>query len=283
MSKLQITKFFTSTLLLLLCLHNKIPNQTFATPSSISTPTSSVQNYDSLHRPNLTEYMIKRNELIKKQFDASFESDVILNNREKLANKIIMKLKSNEIANGLLYPSNFTPSQHFFDVMDKIDDSKLYQIIQHMPKGGVLHAHATSICDPDCIIKFTYYKHLWQCNHTYNGIVRFRFKVEKPTERLLNDEDACVWSLVADERQKMGAEIYDKTIRTLFTLVTERPKETYKDINKVWKKFSNILDLTRSIVTYAPVWKEYYKQALRNYYSDGVQYLEIRGGSINEV
>lgn len=249
---------------------------------NISAALSVSNDVNDAHLPLLDEYMHQRYELINAQLDTSFESDVILNHQEQLANIIVMKLKAKEIQAGLTYPSNFTPSRHLFDVMDEIETSQLFQVIQHMPKGGVLHAHSSSICSPDCLIRFTYYDHLWQCYHTYNGVMMFRFKDERPTETPSRSDD-CHWSLVADERQKMGAELYDKTIRTLFTLVTDRPKEMYKDINMVWRKFSNILDLTRSIVTYAPVWKEYYKQALRNYYADGVQYLEVRGGSINEV
>lgn len=233
-------------------------------------------------RPSLDEYMLQRQDLIKTQFAMGFEGGVILNHREQLANKIIMQLKTDEIQIGLAYPSNFTPARHLFEVMDEIEASQLFQIIKQMPKGGALHAHASAICGPDCLVRFTYYDHMWQCNHTDNGIVRFRFKQERPTETILGSED-CVWSLVADVRHEMGAALYDKTIRTLFTLVTDRPRETYSDLNMIWRKFSNILDLTGSIIKYAPLLKEYYKQALRNFYADGVQYVELRGGTINEV
>lgn len=226
--------------------------------------------------------MLQRHDLIKTQFDASFESGVILNRQEQLANKIIMQLKAEEIRTGIASPSNFTPSRHLLDVMDEIETSELFQIIRHMPKGGVLHAHASAVCGPDCLVRFTYYDHMWQCNHTDNGIVQFRFKEERPTETRSGD-DACVWSLVADVRRKMGAELYDNTIRSFFTLVTDQPQETFKDMSQIWRKFSKILDLSGSIIKYAPVLKEYYKQTLRNYYADGVQYVELRGGSINEV
>lgn len=232
-------------------------------------------------RPTMEEYMKTRDALVKKQYASSFENDVALNDRERLANQIIMNLKSKAIQQGIDDPSSFTPSRHIFNVMDQMEASPLFQIIQKMPKGGVLHAHDTALCSPDYIVNLTYWKHLWQCtNNRTSDIVAFRFSTENPetvSSTTTSDSQPCTWMRVADARKLIGAKEYDEYVRSLFTLYTDTPQTTYKDINVIWAKFQDIFDLLLPIVTYGPVWREYFKQALRELYSDGVQYLEFRG------
>lgn len=231
-------------------------------------------------RPTMNEYLAERDALVKKQYASSFENDVVLNDRELLANEIIMKLKKKAIQQGLDDPSTFTPSRHIFNVMDQMEAAPLFQIIQKMPKGGVLHAHDTALCGSDYIVNITYRENLWQCtdNHT-DDIVEFKFSIENPASLSISSSSdlSCNWMLVSEARKLIGEERYDKYVRSLFTLFTDTPQTTYKDINVIWSKFQDIFDLLLPIVTYEPVWKEYFKQALRELYNDGVQYLEFRG------
>lgn len=83
------------------------------------------------------------------------------------------------------------------------------------------------------------------------------------------------WCLVRDARYRIGAKIYDEHVRSLFTLY---PRQQYKDVNDVWicfqKKFTNL----KPILSYMPVRIAYFKQALKEFHEDGVQYVEIRAG-----
>lgn len=150
--------------------------------------------------------------------------------------------------------------------------------------GGILHAHDTAICSTDYVVSLTYWPNLWQ-RTTNNGkkVKEFRFSRQKPDESLSNDIDPQ-WRLVKDVRDEMGASKYDHEIRKLFTLVdkTVDPRIQFKDINDVWTQFLAIFTRLATIVTYAPVWKAFYKNALKEMQQDGVQYLEL-GGNLPKV
>lgn len=222
-------------------------------------------------RPSYEQYIASRESICKAESINNFESDVKLNPKEERANAVIMAAKNAELDDGLKHPQNFSPSRHFFEAIDKINRSKLFKIIRKMPKGGILHAHDTALCSTDYLVSLTYREHLWQCNDGNNKIVSFKFSTNVPEH-----VDGCSWLRVADERERVGRVEYDAYIRSNFTLVTNDPHVKFNDINAVWNEFMGLFIRFEPLVTYAPVFKDYYKQALKEMLQDGVQYLELR-------
>lgn len=245
-----------------------------------------------ISRQSFDDYYKDRKQFIDNEIDQSFGMDTKLNENEKLANNIIMIAKEAEYQNGFLNPYSFNPSRHIFEVLDAIKQSKLFQIIQRMPKGGILHAHDTALCSTDFVVSLTYWPQLWQRTASDNNeILEFKFSRQQPsteqwhsTNRTIADGDngnhtKMVWRLVSDVRADIGPSNYDEYVRTLFTLFNKNvnPKIQFRDINDVWNRFMNIFGYLHPIVSYAPAWKAYYKHAMKEMLADGVQYLEFRG------
>lgn len=224
-------------------------------------------------RPTYQEYLTQRKSLADDERKSCFGSDVQLNANEIRANDVIMRVKAHELREGHINPSTFNPSHHLFEVLDNVKNSELFKILRKMPKGGILHAHDTGLCSANYLVQLTYEPNLWQCDKD-NKIVQFLFSPDKPSQR-----NNCEWNLVSEVRLRAGKENYDTKIRKLFTLFDRdvNPKIQFNDINAVWQRFMGLFGTVGPIVTYAPVWKAYYKQALREMYEDGVQYLEFRG------
>lgn len=222
-------------------------------------------------RPNIREYNVTREKLLNEHLHRGLGFDEVLNDQEEKLNEILMNYKEAELMKGLKNPNDFAPARHVFDVLDEVKKSPLFQLLKKMPKGAVLHAHDTALTSTDYVLSLTYWPNLWQCGDIKSH-PQFIFASKKP-----KSVDGCEWSLVADEREKMGKIEYDKHARKLFTLLVENPVDTYKDINTVWNAFMNIFMSLGPIVTYAPVWKDYYYNALKEFYEDGVQLLEFRG------
>lgn len=225
----------------------------------------------------INDYFKDREDLLNYEKNMSYAADVKLNDNEQLANKIIMDAK--EIDYNIENPYTYYPSRHIFEVMDKIKQSKLFQIIQKMPKGGILHAHDVAVCSTDYIVTLTYTENLWQrANNNSTKVMEFLFSRQQPNSPHANGQDSQ-WRLVKDVRAEMGASKYDQEIRKLFTLFDKNvdPRIQFKDINAVWNHFMAIFLRISPIVTYAPLWKAYYKHALKELQQDGVQYLELRG------
>lgn len=221
-------------------------------------------------RPSYEQYIASRASVFNAEDADNFESDVQLSPKEQRANAVIMAAKNAELDDGFKNPQNFAPSRYFFEVLDKINKSKLFKIIRQMPKGGILHAHDTALCSTDYLVSLTYRENLWQCNDNNNAIVGFKFARSTP-----DPVDGCKWLKVADERERVGRVDYDAHIRSNFTLNTNSTRN-FSDINDVWNEFMGLFIRFEPLVTYAPVFKDYYKQALKEMLQDGVQYLELR-------
>lgn len=232
-------------------------------------------------RPSLDDYHAIRNKFIDSEENFGFGSDIQLNAKEQKANEIIMAAKQAEYAESIAAPSKFLPSRHIFETFAAIQQSKLFQIVQAMPKGGILHAHDTALCSADYIVSLTYWPHLWQFSHANGtGVLEFLFSFDRPTSSYYKvDELLYGWRRVSDVRAEMGPERYDKYARSLFTLYddsVEYSKAQFGDANEVWRKFEDLFDHDINLLRYAPIWKDSYKQAFKEVYADGVQYLEVR-------
>lgn len=224
----------------------------------------------NLPSKNINEYNRMRLELIERNQARGLGFDEPLSNDEWKLNKIIMDFKRSELDEGFLDPLAFSAAQHHFEVIDKVKNSPLFQILKRMPKGAVLHAHDTALASSDFVVTLTYRDNLWQCGSAPD-IKRFLFSVQRPSSI------DCTWYLVADERRRLGTANYDKVVKRFFTLFVENPSQVYPNINYIWAKFEDIFVKLGPIVTYVPVWKAYFYQSLLEFYQDGVTVLEFRG------
>ncbi|XP_064541325.1 adenosine deaminase 2 [Drosophila montana] len=223
------------------------------------------------NRPSPDTYKTMRNALFRYEESRALGYDIELNTRELQANATIMEAKLAEIEQGEITPHLFKPSQHIFDVLEAINNTKLFQLLQHMPKGAVLHAHDTALCSTKAILELTYYDNLWICQQAGDlSASALRFAKEKPTALT---EDNCDWSLLSEVRTKYGADRVDTYLGERLTLY---PTTDFQDINAAWSRFMEIFGLLDGLLMYAPVWGDYYYKALQEFLADGVQYLEFR-------
>uniref|UniRef100_U5ESN9 Adenosine deaminase n=1 Tax=Corethrella appendiculata TaxID=1370023 RepID=U5ESN9_9DIPT len=240
-------------------------------PQSDIIPTE--MNNSHVRRPLAEEYNETRENFFRDQLSRELGYDVKLSADEQKVNNFIMKLKRDEIEKGIQTPFQFLPSRHIFEVLQQINSSKLFKFIRKLPKGGILHAHDTALCSADYIVTLLRRDNLWQCGE-FDAKVRPQFKFSQNEPIAVN---GCQWKKVSEIRTRLGDSEYDRLARKLFTLYSDDPRNTFKDINDVWRTFMNIFTTLDPIVTYAPVFKDYYYQALKELYEDGVTYLEFRG------
>ncbi|XP_058461402.1 adenosine deaminase AGSA-like [Malaya genurostris] len=224
-------------------------------------------------RTSFEEFQALRAEFINQEDSRALGSDIVLTEDEIKVNNHIMKLKKAELDAGFKTPSDFAPSRHFFQVLDKIKASPLFQLIQKMPKGAILHAHDTAIGSLEIIVKATHKDHLWQNgDFDRSNPPLFKFSKSKP-----DAVDGCEWRSVSAIRREIGNEGYDQNIRRAFSLYNEDPLNAYHCINHIWGTFAKIFISLEPIVTYRPIWEEYFYQSLVQLHADNVSHLEFRG------
>lgn len=220
---------------------------------------------------NKDQYIKNRNELINVDRSRSLGYDIMLTERELEANNIIMTIKHEEMDRGFVDPHNYTPSHHIFNRFDQISNSKLFQILKKLPKGGILHTHDGELLNSQFFVEITYRDNVWECRNSSTSSF-LKFSLLQPVV-----EPNCKWLSVKDERDRLGNKTYDSLIIKNFDFYTENPYVEYPNNDVAWVKFFQIFKSYEGLLSYRPVWEEYFRKALKGILADGVQYVEIRG------
>jgi len=225
----------------------------------------------SLRKLTPTAFKTLRQAIAKAEHLGTMGQMIRLNDREQEANKVIMAVKKKEISKGILDPTKFTPGQHIFKTLTEIRKSPIFNLIKKMPKGGVLHAHDTALCSTEYLISLTYRENLWICTADEGcKAIAFRFSKEKPTQKPM---EKCNWEPMADFRERRGEDNVTQYLRRRFSMY---PFSKFISNNQAWAHFMGIFILLDGLLCHAPIWAEYYYNALKEFSEDGVQYLELR-------
>ncbi|KAL5291938.1 CECR1.2 family protein [Megaselia abdita] len=207
-----------------------------------------------------------RGTLLSKEFYRSTGHNVTLDENEKIVNKIMMDLKYEEIRQGYLHPDNWVTSNPLSEVLDAINKSKLFGMIQSMPKGGILHAHDAALGSTKTFIKLTYAPHTWICFVDEDSVL-FAFAKDYP-----KDKCSGKWKLM--ETLRKAGNFSDESLIGKFSIQTK----TFENTKEVWKHFIKTFVNTDNLMEYKPNFEEYVRSFLKECLDDGVQYMEIRSG-----
>lgn len=222
-------------------------------------------------KTRLEDFNNERKRIIAAEAAMAVGSEIILTEKEKKLNKILMKRKYSELDYWVLNPHHFNFSKHYFHYRDDIKNSKVYNIIRRMPKGGVLHLHTTLMMDAEYIVQLTYEDHLYACFE--NGWIGWMFSRTVP-----NNECSNTWKLIRDVRQAEGAEVVDNMIMKHFSMYTLDENFLNADVNSLWNTFHHVHKSTKSLLLYRPIFEKFLYDGFTKFFNDGVLFLELRYG-----
>ncbi|XP_023315104.1 adenosine deaminase 2-like [Trichogramma pretiosum] len=210
-------------------------------------------------------YLAERQSLIQEEKKLQFGHDIVLSDAEARANLCLMRAKTEEINNGLRHPDEFLPAQNFLRARESIEESKVFRLLQRMPKGGLFHAHSTALRSVDELMKYLDDPDLYICFRANDKIV-FRFAAAAP-----EDTAQCAgWQLLRGLRRRN--KYIDEEIRDQLLLDIDEST----DINAVWDSFENVFDVISGIVKFRPIFEKYLYESMQELYDDGVMFMEIR-------
>ncbi|XP_059176306.1 adenosine deaminase AGSA-like isoform X2 [Physella acuta] len=217
-------------------------------------------------------YLNARQSFIESEASMRVGAGQVLNAKEEKVNRYLMQLKNAAVQESITSTIPYPPAVSFFKSKDWIDNSTIYDIIKLMPKGGVLHLHDGAMTSLNWTVKtLTYLPNLYTKKDNDRFSTRlFNFSVTSP---------GSDWDLVSDLRQKSGnVEQFDEMLMDEISIKVTDPFISYPSINDVWQKFNCYFNSMFGLIHNLPNIKLYVEQALKEFYSDGVQYMEFRSG-----
>ncbi|XP_061773958.1 adenosine deaminase 2-A [Nerophis ophidion] len=210
-----------------------------------------------------------REALIQQEASQQTGGQVVLTDLEKLLDARLFKMKQEEMRK-----VHFPPSMHFFQARQFIRSSPIFNLLQKMPKGGALHVHDLAMGDHEWLVKnVTYRPNCYMCV-TDKRSLSFIFSSGSPEP----SPNCSAWMLLENLRKKMGdVTDLDNSILANLTLFTDgNPAALYPNQDVVWEKFDLAFNAARGLITYAPVFRDYYYHGLKQFYTDNVMYVELR-------
>lgn len=210
-----------------------------------------------------------RDALIHQEISSQTGGQIVLTDAEQRLDELLFKMKQKEVER-----EDFPPSMHFFKAKPLIRNSPIFSVLQKMPKGGALHVHDFSMASVEWLVKNgTYRPHCYMC-FTDKQSVRFIFSSQLPKAL----PQCSPWMLLEKLRAEMvNTTDLDNSIMGNLTIFTDQDPETmYPSQDFVWDRFERAFLALWGLVTYAPVFRDYYYQGLTEFYMDNVMYLELR-------
>ncbi|XP_033940679.1 adenosine deaminase 2-A [Pseudochaenichthys georgianus] len=210
-----------------------------------------------------------REALIQLEVSMQTGGQVVLTDAEKRLDALLFKMKQEEVSR-----ADFPPAMHFFRARDVISTSPIFKLLQKMPKGGALHVHDFAMVEVEWLVKnATYRPHCYMC-FTDNHSIRFIFSARPPAAL----PHCSPWTLLENLRAKMvNSTELDNSLMANMTLFTDQdPELVYPSQDVIWKTFEQCFRALWGLVTYAPVFRDYYYQGLSQFYRDNVMYMEVR-------
>ncbi|XP_022605651.1 adenosine deaminase 2-A-like isoform X1 [Seriola dumerili] len=211
----------------------------------------------------------QREALIKLEISMQTGGQLVLTDAEQRLDSVLFKMKQKEIVG-----PDCPPAMHFFKARHLIKTSPIFSLLQKMPKGGALHVHDFSMVNVEWLVKnVTYRPHCYMC-FTDSQSIRFIFSSQWPKPL----PHCSPWILLENLRAKMiNTTDLDNSIMGNLTLFTDQDPETvYPSQDVVWDRFEQSFLAVWGLVTYAPVFRDYYYQGLTEFYMDNIMYLELR-------
>lgn len=169
---------------------------------------------------------------------------------------------------------NWSLFRSFTSTKAELQKEDLYAIFKKMPKGGLVHVHATAAGDVDWLISFALsmpecFVYWSEENASYTpGQLAF-----------FPDGNIPPGWLPIQELAHSDPDLKTK----LFRLYTLGPED--ENLPDLWIEFEKIFKRVGAFIYYKPVFISYFKNSLESLASEGIQFVELRtslGKILNE-
>jgi len=221
---------------------------------------------------NFDDYMNERNKIVQKDSTYSFSSDIQLSSDELMLDTQLSALRKTMTAT-YLKDSFFPPSRYYYKSKDTIQNNTLYNLVQQMPKGGLMHIHTSSTCDP-----------MWIVDKSMTREDCYICTNESGADLLVNgDTRHYVYGALTFRKEARTSGDFKPaksgvlTRDAIYKLLTFNVKDN-DDSTDIWGEFGNCFSRVSEFICYEPIFEEYYTHAFTTLIEDNIQFVELRAG-----
>lgn len=174
---------------------------------------------------------------------------------------------------------------------DRMEKSKLWNIVRKMPKGTLLHCHLEAMLDLDWVLAEAF---------VTDGIcIRSDAPLSSAQARLKTGfsftyskanakSDVSIWSdeyaadtqvplvTAADNFPDGGRKGFIEWIRMRTSITPEEHLNHHEGPNEVWRKFMSCFPILGSIIYYEPVFRKFIRKMCHQLLEDGTFYVDLR-------
>ncbi|KAK7419346.1 hypothetical protein QQZ08_010879 [Neonectria magnoliae] len=260
------------------------------------------QEIPSLSDPFLQKYLSGRDNLITQEktarSDTSFKASL-----SPIANRacaIVERIRDHEntavwtpqVEEDLARETNenIFPGMMFMLAKNRMENTKLWNIVRRMPKGALLHAHMDAMVNFDFLLDellgtpgmhMSSDRPLTTETAREDAILSFRFRHKEQTEGSIWDdsyepERFLLLTKVADEFTDGGRPGFLKWLKGRCTLSTDDIHEQHHGIDAIWVKFTKCFMVVATIIHYEPMYRAFLRHLMKALKDDGVNWAELR-------
>ncbi|KAK5109932.1 hypothetical protein LTR62_006421 [Meristemomyces frigidus] len=184
------------------------------------------------------------------------------------------------------------PGMMFSLAKERIESSKLWQIVKKMPKGALLHCHLEAMVDVDWLIDqaLTTEGFCIAADTPLDTAERlettpFLFSFSKNPA---SDDPSSIWTETYQPGTKLpvvtasssfpngGREAFRSWLRTRLTITHSESLQHHTGPNAIWRKFTSCFPILASIQRYEPIFRLTIRKLLSDLHADGVRWVDLR-------
>ncbi|KAH8599324.1 adenosine deaminase family protein-like protein [Bisporella sp. PMI_857] len=186
---------------------------------------------------------------------------------------------------------NIYPGMMFGLAKNRMETTKLWQIVRRMPKGALLHAHFDALVDQEFLFETllsTPGMHIY-CSTPIS--TPHELEIAPVKFRYMNNEhvnEKSIWSseyipntpvLLTEAVANFpngGKAGFLSWLSSRCTITETESIEHHHGVDAVWRKFQSVFVILSTIVFYEPIFKKFMIRMLQQLLADGVKWVDVR-------
>lgn len=204
--------------------------------------------------------------------------------------------------------ANVYPGMMFSLAKERMEKTKLWQIIRKMPKGALLHAHMDAMVDFDYlydVLLKTPGMHIQSPSPLATATAlessAFKFQFFKAEKGMFTPGsehrhlliicpgiDTSIWSpeyipdapvlltKAADAFPDGGRNGFLSWLKDRTTITHNESIEHHHGVDAVWRKFQSCFTILNSVIFYEPIFKLFMRRMMQQLVADGVKWVDLR-------